>query len=521
MATGTGAQSVTWPERALGVSAQRACGALLVAVGTVAVLAPRNSWFVFDPVVVGVTAVLTVLAGVLVARRSGQDAWLAWSGGEHAGLVGGILAMVAAWAYGVSASIRFGWDAGTITGAARLLAGGGDLDAAQVDYFARFPNNVPLLALETLIIRAGGLVGVLERDVLLAWQVLLVGIIVWCLGRTARLLGHPVRGVAVQVAALVLIGLSPQVAVPYTDLPAAACVALTLLAAAAAIRADRRRDRLLLVGLGVVVLALGCSIKPYVGVVGIAAVLMVVATATAGRVLGARLAGVAVAVVLTLGTIGAVSAASAAITGLTAERLTQVRDPFPVELWLASGTYDSQQDSPVRRYGGYNQTLVDEAAAITAQEQRRAVLREHVRENLLEPPLGQNVGFFTAKVAWVWGDGTFWASGEGWDSQQPTLHQYGALGGLSEWTTATGEHYQSKASLVQGLWVGGLLLLGGMLLLGRYDRWRACTGLALLGLTAYLLMFEARPRYLLALVPVVLAATLTSHADERPRPGDA
>src|SRR5690606_8550641 len=322
-----------------------------------------------------------------------------------------------------------------------------------------------------------------------------------------------VRGVAVQVAALVLIGLSPQVAVPYTDLPAAACVSLTLLAAAAAIRANRPRDRLLLIGLGVVALALGCSIKPYVGVVGIAAVLMVVATARGGRALGARLAGAAMAVVLTLGTIGAVNTASGHITGLTAERLAQVREPFPVELWLASGTYDSQQDSPVRRYGGYNQALVDEAAAITDPDQRRAVLLEHVRENLLEPPLEQNVGFFTAKVAWVWGDGTFWASGEGWDSQQPALHYDGAFGGLSEWTTATGEHYRTKASLVQGLWERGLLLLGGTLLLGRHDRWRAGASLALLGLTAYLIMFEARPRYLLARAPVVLAASLASREE--------
>lgn len=91
------------------------------------------------------------------------------------------------------------------------------------------------------------------------------------------------------------------------------------------------------------------------------------------------------------------------------------------------------------------------------------------------------------------------------------------LGGLSEWTTATGEHYRLKASLVQGLWVGGLLLLGGTLLLARYDRWRTGASLALLGLTAYLIVFEARPRYLLALLPVVLAAGLTSHRTTRQR----
>jgi hypothetical protein len=471
---------------------------------------PRNSWFVFVPVVVAMSAALTVLAGVLVARwRTQGRAWPAWPRPVAAGLLGAVLAVIAAWVYGMSAAIRFGWDAGTITGAASVLAGGGHLDTAQVDYFARFPNNVPLLALETLIIRAGGLVGVPGRDVLLAWQVLMVGVIVWCLGRTARLLGHPARGVAVQVAALVLIGLSPQVAVPYTDLPAAACVSFTLLTAAAAVRADNRRDRLLLLGLGVVALALGCSIKPYVGVVGIAVVLMMLVSARGGHALGLRLAGAAVAVVLTIATIAAISTMSGAITGLTSERLVQVREPFPVQLWLASGTYDSQEDSPVRRYGGYNQTLVDQAAAIPDPHQRKAVLLEHVRENLLERPLKQNVGFFTAKVAWVWGDGTFWASGEGWDSQQPALHRDGALGALSEWTTATGGHYRTKASLVQGIWVGGLLLLGGTLVLGRYDRWRAGASLALLGLTAYLIMFEARPRYLLALVPVVLAASLT------------
>jgi hypothetical protein len=70
---------VTWPERALAGIAQRVCGTLLLVVGTVAVLVPRNSWFVFVPVVVAMSAALTVLAGVLVARwRTQGRAWPAW-----------------------------------------------------------------------------------------------------------------------------------------------------------------------------------------------------------------------------------------------------------------------------------------------------------------------------------------------------------------------------------------------------------------------------------------------------------
>lgn len=167
-----------------------------------------------------------MLAGVLLARCSRQGVALAWSGRRAADL-GSVVAIIGAWVYGVSASTRLGWDAGTVTGTAAVLAGGSDLDAAQVDYFAQFPNNVPLLALETLLIRAGGLVGLPARDMLLAWQVLLVGVIVWSLGRTACLLGHPVRGVAVQLAALVLLGLSPQALLTTPIAPRVRAVATT------------------------------------------------------------------------------------------------------------------------------------------------------------------------------------------------------------------------------------------------------------------------------------------------------
>lgn len=516
MRTGVAHGTGTKPERGLGITAQRVCGALLLAVGAVAVLAPRNTWFVFDHGVVLVTVVPTLLllvGGVVLARRSGprggDGTWLGWAGGEGASLVGAGLAVVAAWVYGVSAAIRFGWDATIIVRAAHQLAEGGDLAKTHVDYFARFPNNVPLLALETGIVRVGQALGMAPLDALLAWQALLVGVTVWCLGRTARLLGQHRRGVVIQVAALVLVGLSPQVAVPYTDIPAVACVAVAVLATAAAMHARRTEVRLVLLTLGVVVVALGCSIKPYVGVVSIAGALVVLAGASSWRRLVAVLAGTAVAALLTVGTIRAVDTISGAATGLTTQRLTQVREPFPPELWLAAGTYDSQEDSPVRRYGGYNQAMVDKAAAFPDEAERKAVLRAQILTNL-ERPLGQNLGFFGAEVAWVWGDGTFWASGEGLDGRQPAAHQDGALGALAEWTTATGQHYLLKASLVEGAWVGGLLFLGGVLVVGGYDRWRTGASLALLGFTAYQIFFEGRPRYLLALVPVVLVTVLTS-----------
>lgn len=168
---------MTWPLRAL--------GAALLVVAVVALVAPLNSWFVPDPLVVRLAAAAALL-WLLVAAR--------WTGGQGrparlwAGVVVGTLLSAA---HAVLALVPFGWDARRVFSTATLLAAGGDLPAEAVAYFARYPHNVRLLGLEQVALEAGATVGLPPLAAVLVPHVLCVAVVLWALGRGAVELGAP------------------------------------------------------------------------------------------------------------------------------------------------------------------------------------------------------------------------------------------------------------------------------------------------------------------------------------------
>lgn len=504
----------------MGVVILRVFGVAILSVVAIALVAPRNSWFVYDqPLVLVSSAVALGLGWLMWVRR---DAVLIRRvvppGNRRLVIVGTVVVTLVTGVLAGASLMRFGWDSRAVANAARTLAEGGSLDAHQIDYFARFPNNVPFLWVETLAARAGALIGLPAVASLVIVQVALVAVITYCLGALALVQNRARLVLPVQVLAGVLLGWSPHVATPYTDIPGAACVAVAVLALAHAHRTIQARARLVWLVVAVVALSLGFGLKPYVAVILIAMAIVAVTSCLGGRSWPAvrrTAVGLAAGLVLVAVTVTGFSQVAQHGTGLTEQRLQAVREPFPVELWMASGTYDSGESSSVRRYGAYNEVLVDEAAAIADPGAQRVMLRELIATQVSERGMAGNLQFFAAKVAWVWGDGTFWAHGEGTDSQQPTYHSSGPLKTISEWTLATGEHYRTRAAIVQGIWLAVLLIVGLTALRAPYDRLHTIWALALVGLSGYLMIFEARPRYVLALVTVVIA-TLTFSRPARP-----
>jgi hypothetical protein len=423
-------------------------------------------------------------------------------------VIGAVAVTIVAGALAVASRISFGWDAGVVASAAGTLARGGTLAADQLDYFARFPNNVPFLAVETLAARTATPLGLSAVDGMIGLQVTLVAVITYCVGATALVLGRPALVLPVQLLAAVLVGWSPHVATPYTDVPAAALVSVAVLSMAHAHTAEAEPARTRWAALSVVAVSAGALLKPYVGVLLVAMAIMALVTAPSWRGVRQALVRVALGGLLTAFTVLSLNLLAAHGTGLTEQRLDEVREPFPVELWVASGTFDSQDASPVRRYGAYNQALVDDTAALEDPQAQRAMLRARITDQITDRGVAGNLRFFAAKVAWVWGDGTFWAHGEGTDSQQPSAHRTGTLQAVSEWTLATGDHYGTRAAVVHGTWLSLLVVVGMTALRAPYHRLHATWALALIGLSAYLMIFEARPRYVLALVPVVIGMAL-------------
>ena len=519
MATRVGSSSRVG--RVVGRPLQVALALGLLSAAAVALVAPLNSWFAFSRPVVWVTTIAAVSLLIWWLRRSSPDPRAA--GGARTTVIHGTsartvwlgvaLGTLLSGVHAGLALIPFGWDARRIFSSASTLAAGQTLPHEAVSYFARYPHNVRLLAAEQAAIEAGSGLGLPALASVLLPHVLCVAVVLWALGRACGDLGRPGAVPVVQALATVLLGLSPNVAVPYTDVPAAAGVTV---AAAAMVRCSRSWHWGWAV-IGAVGLGLGIALKPYAVVLVIAAVLVALGSRQLRQVLRVAVLGLVV-----VGMVETVSVVGGAVTGLSEERLAQVEQPFPPEHFLAMGTWNSQEESVVRRWGAYRQDQVDATAAMDP-ETRSELLATQAQSQVADRGLLGNAHFFGAKAVWVWGDGTFWAHGEGADGAAPSSVPK-PWSVLTEASRGAGSLYPWRAAVVQGIWLGVVLATAGALWLARPDPLLTTWVLALGGLTAYLMIFEARPRYLLAFLPLVLLVLVRAglgSADHRPATPEA
>lgn len=480
----------------------RALSILLALVAAVALVAPRNSWFVYPATTVWVaTAVVLVLfvgggrVGGRMARAVARRPWRAVAIGTA---IGGLLVL----AHLPLALIDFGWDARQVYWAAEKLTDGRGHSEGGTEYFAKYPNNIPLLALLYGATTLGSGLGLSYLTSMLAAQAAGVVVIIWCLGSTMVRLGRPGAVWPVQALATVLLGLNAQVAIPYSDLPTATFVALALWAA---VRAWTGAGRgWWAVALAALVLAI--SLKAYAVALALGALALVPGLMRQRGRLRAGLLVLGVLAALVIGVLG-VHSGAARLTELPEDRRAQAMEPYPVEHFLAMGTYDSQDPSPTRTYGAWNWEHASAMKHEPDQEVRKAISRQRIAQQVGERGVVGNLGFVAKKVAWTWGDGNFTAHGEGDDGARPGLLP-GGWGQVQEWFIGSGEPYrQQVAPVVQGIWIAVLLLTAGGLWRARPHPWVTTCAATLLILTAYLSIFETRPRYLVALLPVLLLLT--------------
>lgn len=480
-------------------AAPRLLAVCLAAVAALALVAPRNSWFVLPSAVVWTTTVLGLL--VVAALRGpvlGRCDQLVRSrprGAVAAGaLVGGTLAAAHAWL----AFVPFGWDArGTFDGAERI-AEGAAFTETDWEYFARYPNNIPLALAESGIIDAGAAVGLSPVVAVVAAQVAGFVVLLWCLGSMLVMLDRHAAVLPVQGLATLLLGLNAGLAVPYSDFPAATLVAVALWAA---VRGWSGRPAWWLLALVAMVLAMGIKIYTVALAVGLLALVPALARQL-GR-LQAALVVVAVGVSLAVGVVAVHDVARRA-TGLTDDQLVRYDPGVPALHFLALGTYDSQEDSATRRYGGWSAEHIADTRAVKDPVAREQMLRAKVVAQVSERRVLGNIEFFAKKVGWTWGDGTFWAHGEGPDKTQGARLP-GAAGQLQLWFIGSGEPYRRwTAGVVQGVWILTLLTTAVVACRRHRDPWVRVGAMALLALAGYLMLFESRPRYLVALLPVLL-----------------
>jgi len=325
------------------------------------------------------------------------------------------------------------------------------------------------------------------------------------------------RGPAVvaQLLTLLLVGTSPWLAVPYTDFYAMPFVVGGVALAVTALAPGPRTTRVALWLLAVLSVAIAYAIKTTPVVVVIAAVLTAVVAIFDHDLAPPRRAGIivacAVSVVVFVALGLGLSAAATSATGSDPARIDTSASP-PILWWVALGADEQRTPTGLVNYGAYSRDMVDAVSGRTQDEVTAYAARFLADRWAERGPFG-TLAFYANKAAWNWGDGMFWAWGEGPDSLPGTLAPATGLTGLVHAVNGfQGSAYPWRADVTQALWLAILLLAGLGLLRAPYRRETLLVALSVLGIAAFTLVLQGRSRYLFAFVPLVVALAAMVHA---------
>ncbi|HEX5429179.1 MAG TPA: hypothetical protein VFX00_12705 [Pedococcus sp.] len=516
-------------ERALGRVAQRVVGVVLLLTGLVALVAPRSPnirYTAWAMVVAALVLVGLVISASVLRRRLrrpvGRALWLAralaWWVAVPLSLAGGGLGV---W-LGYHVRYTYGWDAAAMTRYSLWLALFGEPRPVMLDYFSRYPNNLPLLALTNL----GRTVsdsspGFPDAYVTFIW---LNGVCVAAVLLLTFVLATMLRGRLAGLAALllttVLVAANPWTAVPYTDLTAMPFIVGGVTAAVGGLRLRTHVLRVLLFAVAGFSLGVAYVIKttPAAIAVGVGLVLVVLLLRRPRAVVLAVVAACLVAG--GLGFLGGTRTALAqtdALSGVDRASLDLTRTPPPA-WWVAMGLTERFTLDNRSMYGVYNPDMVRESrglSGIALHEYSSAALQAQL-DRL--GPLGL-ARFEVDKQLYNWGDGMFFAWGEGPDADAgKQLDHSPTARAVQEWQQAQGRHYLLRANVTNALWLLLVVVAGLGLVTVPYRRDWFAMALTVLGLALFVLVFQGRSRYIFPAAPLIVALAVSTSPTRRAGP---
>jgi len=471
-------------------------GALLVVLGIL--VAPRMSTFRYS----APTAALALAAAVALAlvaarlvRRRLEIAPRHWD--IAAGVLCVLLTAVAA-VFAYAGAYKTTWDPQIVE-----MTAAHPSSAVAVLYFSVYPNMEPLYVVARAVRSVTGGTGIdyagafaaLNTVSLLATAVLLYV--------TVRRLAGPARGVLALLAMTALLGTSSWLSVPYTDMLAEWTPIAAIALVAPALRGGGTTGTVVRSAAAGVVLAIGYVLKvtPVIGLVALVATLAV--TATGHRRVRGRLAQVGISAVLAFA--ATVPALDAGIR--SADHLPPLQSEWAATplTYMAEGfrVQRSIQQGPLL-YGAFDRTIVDRTRRKDTAAQN-AIAWRFIRQEWHRRGLLGTVRFEAHKMLFNWGDGTFWARGEGHDAIAPPLRHGPLVSAVLSWNAPSGRLFRLQVLFLQVTWTAVLLALGVGLVRSRFRPELLLMALTVVGIAAFTLLFQGRSRYVLVHVPVVIA----------------
>lgn len=372
-------------------------------------------------------------------------------------------------------------------------------------YFYRYPNNLLLLSFFRFLFTAVNLMGSTQY----LYAAILCGIaavdlaLLFLFGTVCRLWGMRAGWLALLMGAP-LAGLSPWIAIPYSDVYGMPFPIGCLFCYVYMRTGRTRRVRLLAAAGFAFLLVVGARVKPNVLVVAVA-----VGICEALRLFRARISAkgmLRAAACLVLGAFLAAGVTGAVQRKATGDMLDPARladERFGISHYFMMGL-----TQPV---GGYRQEDVDYTASFRGSAAKTQANLAEAGRRLHEMGPGGYLALLGRKLNFCWNDGTFFFGNEGSFYTGDPPVQTAAAQAVQSVYRADGAYYGVLAVWQQAQWIVCMgLVLAGVFTVRRVRRWEYpwLARLCALGLMLFLLLFEARSRYVYHFLPVLCLAAM-------------
>lgn len=414
-----------------------------------------------------------------------------------------------------------GWDVQTVNEIARNYAAYGSTESTNVWnnlYLAKYGNNTPItLFLATSFMTFGELVG---NNFRLISQIInstaIVGSVFFVVYTAHKLYGQRASLTAF-VLGYILIILSPYTPITYTDTLGMFFVAATVFFAVLCAGSGKKARLFWALLLG---LMIACSylIKPTGIFIGTAIVAVyIVKHIPTSKPTRAIKRGGAIALLCMLGLIGGIWGYQAALQARpNFARYTPAEieaNKTPIQHFLGMGSLRGLEPYPECTGGGFCLAYVNYmqsgAAEVSTVDGRRQYGLEVWRNSFESDFPSGYTGLLASKTLQNYSDGSFGVWAEGGD--KVTFHNNTHLDEMvRKFADPFGSSFNKLKILLQITWMTVLTVIAaGCVYLWRNrafreDYWQNCFRVAVLGVTFFLMIFEARARYLFLYVPVFI-----------------
>lgn len=413
-----------------------------------------------------------------------------------------ILQLVIAFALQIN-PIAATWDPELIYKATINLSTGKDVYIGVYNYFERYPNNLGLVAVLLPWFKIWGWLNIPYETLTLLLNVILMNISFWLLYLSARRICGEIGSKIALIFGVAFITLSPWVTTFYSDSVGMVFPIAVFYLYLRFLDSKTKNNKWFIVILVSILLGIGVLIKPTVLIIAIA-IAIAVAVKNTGyckwESMKKSILYLLVAIFITLTSLFGISIIMAKTMGI---RINSI----PVSHYILIGLKISyfEGSSGVCYYGCYNESDDIKASTFESTDEYRSYTYKTIKERIWAyGPIGY-IDYLTNKGAWVLGDGTFFAYGEGSSANATMKSNFFGSRFIKNILHTKGDYYSIFLVLIQSVWFSVLFLL----LFTIYRRRKTShimliIYLSLFGILLFNLIFEARSRYLYLYIPLFI-----------------